>query len=227
MDELQMNREEWRGVESSLSAMIPEYDDTNNRISFGLIDGCRDRVVDESRGGKVALEIGSGPGTLAVKLLSEEIICLDALREMHETARKRIPKERLDKYRFVVASGEAVPLADESVDVVYCAFSFRDFHNKKEGISEICRVLRKGGRLIILDAAKYNKIHGMFMHFYLNNIAPFLAPKSRDSIKSLARTYKAFGTPAYYARLIKERGVSSVNVKYLSLGLAFTLTAIK
>ncbi|ODS41807.1 MAG: hypothetical protein MSIBF_00055 [Candidatus Altiarchaeales archaeon IMC4] len=227
MDEQGMGKTEWQGVKATLSDMAEDYDDTNNKISLGMVNGWRTRAARESQGIDTALEIGSGPGTLAVKLMSKKIICLDPLPKMHDAAKRRIPSDMLEKFEFIVGSGEEIPLADESVDIVYCSFSFRDFYDKQKGLSEIRRVLKKNGRLVILDIGKPGKIRNALMHFYFRNVAPILAPKNRQQMRWLAKTYKAFGSPAYYSDLAAKTGFKKVDIKSLCFGAAFMLLAKK
>lgn len=228
MDELRMSNKQWQELKNALSDIVPYYDCTNAAITFGMDEGWRETASRESRDRDVALEIGSGPGTLAVKLRSGKVICLDPLMEMHKAAKNRISAHgRLDRFRFLAGCAEEIPIADEQIDIVYCAFSFRDFRDKRRGLEEIYRVLKPGGKLVVLDIAKTDRIKNSIIHAYIEKIAPLIAPKSKNSMKWLAKTYLVFGGPRYYSKLIWEIGFSKTNTRFLSFGIAFMLVAEK
>ena len=224
-----MSDKEWYNVKAALSAMIPNYDNINKAITFGMDEKWRTLAAQESENTKIALEIGSGPGTLAVKLRSNKIICLDPITEMHDAFRQRIKENALpeDKFEFLTGPGESIPLPDNYVDIVYCSFSFRDFYDKKKGLSEIYRVLKNNGKLVILDIAKPGKIRNAAIHFYIKKIAPALIKEGRCHMQCLAKTYRAFGSPDYYMRIAGDIGFKKDAIKFLSFGLAFMLTAKK
>lgn len=227
-----MSSKEWQDVKKTLSDMIPNYDNINKRITFGLDEKWRNTAAKESKNTGTALEIGSGTGTLAVRLFSNKVICLDPIPEMHKAFKKRLEESAVqekfkNKFEFLVGSGEAIPLPDNHVDIVYCAFSFRDFHDKKKGLSEMYRVLKKDGKLVILDIGKSGKVRNKLIYFYIKNIAPIIAGEGKEQMRCLAETYKAFGTPKHYSKIAENTGFKKVNTKFLTLGLAFILIAKK
>ena len=224
-----MSKEEWNEVENTLFEMVRNYDKINKKITFGMDEKWRDAAALESEGTCTALEVGSGPGTLAVKLMSEKVICLDPIPEMHAAFRQKIKENFLpeDKFEFLTCSCESIPLPDNYADIVYCAFSFRDFYDKEKGLCEIYRVLKNKGKLIILDIAKPGKIRNKLIYFYIKRIAPLLVWKSRGHIHYLAETYKAFASPGYYAKTVEDAGFKKIVIKFLSFGLAFMLVARK
>lgn len=76
---------------------------------------------------------------------------------------------------YVEAIAEAIPLPDNTFDMVFCLFSFRDFKDKKQGLQEIFRVLKPGGQLVICDAGKANKLHGIFGVLWMNSVVQIMA----------------------------------------------------
>lgn len=229
MNKLGMSDKEWNSLKDTFIGMIPNYDRINSKISFGLDDKWRRMIAAESIGKDSVLEIGSGPGTLAVKLKSNKIYCLDPIPEMHEAAVKKIKKikkQDLERYKFILGFAESIPLKDDFFDVVFCAFSFRDFFDKRKSLKEIYRVLKPGGKLVILDIAKHNSLYSNLIYFYIKNIASRLS-RGRKEMKALSETYKAFAPPKYYANIMREIGFSEIKIKFLNFKTIFVLDAVK
>lgn len=197
MNKSGMSSEEWSSLKDVFIGMIPRYDSINSRITFGLDERWRRMIAKESIGKDAVLEVGSGPGTLAVKLMSKKVYCLDPIPEMHKAAVKKIPEQDLERYEFISGSAEFIPLTDDFTDVVFCAFSFRDFFDKPKGLKEIHRVLKPGGKIVILDIAKHDGFYGHLIYFYINSVASGLSG-GRKEMKCLSETYKAFAPPKYY-----------------------------
>lgn len=237
MDKNKINPDEWHRLQNALRDAIPHYNMVNKTISLSLDEKWRDRAIEEGGEAPIILEIGSGPGTLASKFKYGNVICLDPLPEMHKTAMEKISKNNKNRYKFIVGCAEEIPLRGNSIDNAYCSFSFRDFKDKKKGLRDIHRVLRNNGKLVILDAAKSGRIRTVLMDFYLNFIAPLIAQISgagyrdrNDGINPwiwLGKTYSAFGKPEYYSKILSDIGFKNINIKFLSHGLAFLLTAEK
>ncbi|PKP52753.1 MAG: hypothetical protein CVT90_02515 [Candidatus Altiarchaeales archaeon HGW-Altiarchaeales-3] len=230
MDKLSINKKEWDNIEKVLLEMIPDYDDINGRITFWQDKKWRKAIARMSRGKDVAVEVGSGPGTLAVLLESKKVICVDPIPEMNEVCEKRIKlnsNSKLDNYKFITAPAESIPLPDNCADIVYCAFSFRDFYDKKKGLLEMHRILKKDGELIILDIAKHDGIYGKLIHFYMSNIAPVMAFKQYKAVKCLAETYKAFAPPKYYEKIMSKMGFNEFKLKFFNFKTIFLLKAKK
>jgi len=228
MDNLGMNHQEWSRLKDTFIGMIPKYDRINNKITFGRDDVWRRMIAKESTGKDAVLEVGSGPGSLAVKLQSKKIYCLDPIPEMHDAAIKKIQKLRkndLWKYEFILGSAESIPLSDDCVDVVFCAFSFRDFFDKRAGLKEIYRVLKPKGKLIILDIAKHNNWYSYLIYFYIRNVASLFSGGKKE-MKHLSETYRSFAPPEYYADIMRDLGFS-IKIKFLNFKTVFVLEAIK
>lgn len=237
MDELKIEEKEWQELENVLKDMIPRYDKINAVMSFGKDKKWRKLIAKESINKDVALEIGSGIGTLALELKAKSIICLDPIEEANKIAKIRIEKFKNGNlknginYKFITSTAEEIPLDDNSVDICYCSFSFRDFKDKVKGIKEIYRVLKNsdngnsGGKLIILDLAKHKNFYGKLLYFYIKFIAPILT--NSDAPKMLAETYNAFGTPEYYAKIMKDIGFRKIKIKFLNFRTVFILKAEK
>ncbi|OQX20937.1 MAG: hypothetical protein BWK75_04255 [Candidatus Altiarchaeales archaeon A3] len=227
MDPLKIDSTEWKNLENVLEGMIPRYDDINSRMTFGRDKIWRKILINESCNNPVAVEIGSGPGTLAMTLKSGKIFCVDPSEEMHKIAKERIKQAKIcpEKFEFITAPAEKIPIEDNVADFVCCSFAFRDFYDKKMALQEIYRILKNNGKFMILDIARHNNLYGTLIYHYIKHIAPLIA--NSDAPKMLAKTYNAFGTPEYYAEVMRQMGFKNVQVRFLNLRTIFILSAEK
>jgi demethylmenaquinone methyltransferase/2-methoxy-6-polyprenyl-1,4-benzoquinol methylase len=169
------------------------------------------------------LEVGCGPGSFAEDLVGLDVTCLDPSAEMLKVAKKRVDSARESRgespAEYVEAIAESIPLEDNTFDMVFCLFSFRDFQDKKKGLSEIYRVLKPGGRLVICDAGKANWFHGLggriWMATVVQWIARYVTREKNHPWKGLANTYTQYGTNGYYRAMMKEVGFDDVQGRLL------------
>ena len=156
--------EAWTILEAQLEATIPNYDRVNKLMTFGQDKRWRRNVRNHASPGMKVLEVGCGPGSFAEDLVGLDVTCLDPSPEMLKVAKKRVDAARASRGEepavYVEAIAESIPLEDNTFDMVFCLFSFRDFQDKRKGLEEIYRVLKPGGQLVICDAGKANWFMG-------------------------------------------------------------------
>jgi len=129
---------------------------------------------------------------------------------------------------------EKIPLAQGSVDKVFCMFSFRDFFDKPAALGEINRVLREGGEIVVADVAKPDSAPlAKMLEVHFKRLIPVLArvaigPSSRDvwardPYSRLVQTWTAYGSSSDYETLFRKSGFVEVSTEYLELkGAAMT-----
>ena len=191
-------------------------------MTFGQDKHWRRNVRNHASPGMKVLEVGCGPGSFAEDLVGLDVTCLDPSAEMLAAARPRVDGARAQRgeapAEYVEAIAEAIPLPDNTFDMVFCLFSFRDFKDKKQGLSEIFRVLKPGGRLVMCDAGKANK-HGFFGYLWMNTVVQLLARlitrEKNHPWKGLAKSYTHYGTNGYYRKMMKEVGFENVQGRLL------------
>ena len=110
--------------------------------------------------------------------------------------------------------------ADGAFEVV------RDFKDKRQGLSEILRVLKPGGQLVICDAGKANWLHGLFGRFwmatYVQLVARIVTKQKEHPWRWLAKTYTNYGTNGYYRKMLKDVGFAAVSGRLLFPFLMFS-----
>ncbi|MDP7202919.1 MAG: class I SAM-dependent methyltransferase [Candidatus Poseidoniaceae archaeon] len=213
-----MGEAAWDELMRNLEATIPTYDKVNSIVTLGQDKRWRKNVASFIKPNMKVLEIGCGPGTFSENLQGVELTCLDPSEAMLEAARRRVGMARAARGEkdadFVLGVAEELPLADNTFDRVCCLFSFRDFHDKRKGLSEILRVLKPGGRLIICDAGKSNFLQGLAGRIWMGTVVQWVARRvTKDKEhpwKWLAKTYTHFGTISHYRKMMREVGFSDV-----------------
>ncbi len=213
-----MGEDAWKELMDNLEATIPVYDKVNSIVTLGQDKKWRRNVARFIESGMKGLEVGCGPGTFSENLQGIDLTCLDPSEAMLEVARQRVGKARAERgegeAQFVQGVAEELPLPDNTFDRVCCLFSFRDFHDKRKGLSEILRVLKPGGMLIICDAGKSNFLQGLAGRIWMGTVVQWVARRvTKDKNhpwKWLAKTYTHFGTISHYRKMMREVGFSDV-----------------
>jgi demethylmenaquinone methyltransferase/2-methoxy-6-polyprenyl-1,4-benzoquinol methylase len=218
-----IDTDEWNQLMRHLEATIPVYDKVNSIVTLGQDSRWRRHVAKSAQPGMKVLEVGCGPGTFAEHLTGVDLTCLDPSAELLAVAKKRIEAARLarseDPASYVAATAESIPLDDDSFDRVFCLFSFRDFHDKNKGLTEILRVLKPGGKLVICDAGKGRFPHGLLGRLWMATVVQVVArivTKNPDHPwKWLAKTYVHFGTIPFYRKMMREVGYENIRGRLL------------
>lgn len=225
MDHRGMSQGSWSEVVGAIEEIAPDYDRVNTLITFGMADKWRREVASRAGPEDEVLEIGSGPGSFAKRLCSKHVYCLEPSRSLAEFSKDVVDGERTT---LLQGLGERIPLAEGSVDKVFCVFSFRDFLDKPSGVSEMFRVLRDGGQAFIVDIAKpppgpWAKL----LEMHVRHVVPRLARVavspaayqrlSRDPYRTFVDTYDAFGFTNVYEDLLKSKGFEQVATEFLKM----------
>ena len=220
-----MTTAEWISVLEAMEEVAPYYDRVNQLITLGLADRWRAEVARRAKAGDVVLELGSGPGSFARHLKEQTVYCLEPSDRLIHQSQETLDGERVSLIRGV---GERVPLSDESVDKVFCSFSFRDFRDRANGTSEMFRVLRDGGEVFIADVAKpppgpMAKLLEMHVRFVVPTLARIAVnPDARarwrnDPYRKFVDTYEAFGFTTVYEGLLRTQGFVDVSTEFLAM----------
>ncbi len=223
----------WSEVLEVLEKIIPVYDKVNSFISLGRdsefrIKGIKGRV----KPGDKILDAGSGFGNMSktASMLCNndlEITLYDPLKPMLKNT------SRLFSVIPVLTCGvfEHIPFQDEKFDAVLCGYSLRDAISLKIAISEIHRVLKKGGRFVIVDLGKPNDpLIRYGVSFYLRAVLPMIAlvAGGRLGLKfaTLYGTYRLWPQNKKLESMLLEK-FSKVEFETSMLGGAIMVAAYK
>ena len=225
-------------VAQMFNTISGEYDQLNRVISFGIDMKWRKKVIQYTAEKKpqAVLDIATGTGDLPImmadKIEAKKIIGLDISEGMLEVGKQKIKAQNLDKrIEMIVGDSENLPFEDETFDVVTVSFGVRNFENLEKGLSEIKRVLKKGGKLIVLETSVPEKFPFKQGYvFYSNIILPTIGrlfSKDKVAYQYLSDSAKAFPYGNAFNNILKKIGFINVVNEPVTLGVASIYHASK
>jgi demethylmenaquinone methyltransferase / 2-methoxy-6-polyprenyl-1,4-benzoquinol methylase len=220
-----------RRIADMFDRVAPRYDRLNRVLSAGRDIGWRRRAVALARldAHQLALDLGVGTGDLAFGLIaasdtSARIIGVDLSPVMLEAFRRRVDARRERRLMPLLATAERLPFADASLDRVVAGFAVRNFGDLALGLRETRRVLRAGGRAVVLElSTPPNRLVGTVYRIYFHRIAPLIAALlggDAAAYRYLPRSVAAFPDAEGLAQHMREAGFARVRYERLSFGIA-------
>jgi len=225
-------------VEQMFDTISENYDGLNRVISLGSDIKWRKKVIAmvAEKNPKSILDIATGTGDLAIqfaeKTTAEKIVGLDLSEGMLSVARKKVlEKKILGKIEFVQGDSEALPFDDNAFDAITVSFGIRNFENLEKGLSEIFRVLKKGGIFVVLETSVPEKFpfkQGYF--FYSKNILPLVGKvfsKDKVAYNYLSESASLFPYGEKLNNILQKIGFKEVKNKPQTFGVATIYNATK
>ncbi len=151
---------------------------------------------------------------------------------MLEVGKKKVEKEGLeDKIELQIGDSEAINFPENSFDAVMAAFGVRNFENLEKGLSEMLRVLKPGGRLVILEFSKpkHKAVRSLY-NLYMSIVAPQVARwfrQNKEAYQYLCESANAFPDRRHFVDILNKVGYSDTGFKPLSLGICCIYTGRK
>ena len=205
------------------------YDLMNTAMTAGLHHGWRRRAVDltDLPPGGSALDVCCGTGDLALELaerLSPEgsVIGCDFSERMLDAARAKAARREATGVRFEWADALALPYADASFDAVTIGFGARNLADLDRGLGELRRVLRPGGRLVILEITQPTRPPlSAFYSLWFDRIVPLLGTLAGDrgAYTYLPESVRRFPDPRGLAERMAAAGFPRVRYLVLAGGI--------
>jgi len=220
-----------RRIAEMFDRVAPRYDRLNRILSGGRDIGWRRRAIVLARLSprELALDVGAGTGDLAFGLLaasdeSARVIGVDVSSVMLQAVRRRAEARGERRVMPLLATAERLPFADGSIDRVVAGFAVRNFGDLALGLREMRRVLRAGGRAVILElSTPPNPLVGALYHLYFDRLAPLIAALlggDAAAYRYLPRSVAAFPDADGLAERMREVGFARVRYERLSFGIA-------
>jgi demethylmenaquinone methyltransferase / 2-methoxy-6-polyprenyl-1,4-benzoquinol methylase len=218
-------------VEKMFDKIAFRYDFLNHFLSAGIDVGWRKKAIKKLRSlnPKSVLDVATGTGDMAIlasKLLTaEKIIGIDISDGMLEIGKKKIEKLGLQqRIELLKGDSETIIFNSNSFDAVTVAFGVRNFQNLELGLSEIKRVLKPGGKLIVLECTKPKlPVIKNFYNLYLNVIAPWIGrviSKNKNAYQYLNESVQKFPEGKDFVQILNKLGYKNASCKTLSLGIS-------
>ena len=217
-----------RGVFGSVAS---KYDIMNDVMSVGIHRLWKDAMMDwlAPRPGTRLLDVAGGTGDISFRYLARagnaHATVLDLTEPMLIEGRKRAEAtQQANQLDWVVGDAMALPFDDNSFDVYTISFGIRNVTRPQEALNEAYRVLRPGGRLMVLE---FSQIPNEMMQkaydlYYFNNIPRMgqLIANDRDSYQYLVESIRKFPDQDTFLGMVRKAGFGNAKYRNLSLGIA-------
>jgi demethylmenaquinone methyltransferase/2-methoxy-6-polyprenyl-1,4-benzoquinol methylase len=217
-------------VRSLFDSIAYRYDLLNHVLSGGIDFYWRRRAVEHLRTlqPKRILDVATGTADFAIaamRLKPEEVVGVDIAEEMLRMGRIKLHKRQLDSV-ITLHTGEAEDLHFETgmFDAAIVAFGARNFENLEQGLGEMHRVLRSGGKIVVLEFSRPQIFPFKQMYFfYFKTILPLIGKsvsKHGHAYQYLPDTVLAFPDGENFLSILKNVGFRELSEERLTLGIA-------
>ncbi|MFZ5963518.1 bifunctional demethylmenaquinone methyltransferase/2-methoxy-6-polyprenyl-1,4-benzoquinol methylase UbiE [Thalassococcus sp. BH17M4-6] len=217
-----------RGVFGSVAS---KYDVMNDAMSMGIHRIWKDAMMDwlAPRRGQRLLDVAGGTGDISFRFLKRaghgHATVLDLTEPMLIEGRKRAEAEAMaDSLDWVVGDAMALPFDDNSFDVYTISFGIRNVTRPQEALNEAYRVLRPGGRLMVLE---FSQIPNPAMQWaydrYSFNVIPAMGQviaNDRDSYQYLVESIRRFPDQETFLGMVRQAGFEQAKYRNLTMGVA-------
>jgi demethylmenaquinone methyltransferase/2-methoxy-6-polyprenyl-1,4-benzoquinol methylase len=206
------------------------YDLLNRFLSGGIDIYWRRQAIRELKQlqPKLVLDVATGTADVAIMtwkyLRPEKIIGIDISEGMLHLGREKIAKLLLsNNIELKQGDSEAINFPGNTFDAITVAFGVRNFQNLEQGLSEMFRVLKPGGKLVVLEFSKpkqmvFKGLYNLYMRVICPGIGKWLT-KNREAYQYLHNSVKAFPEGETFLHILQQVGFSETSLKRLSLGI--------
>ncbi len=219
-------------VRQMFSSIATRYDVTNEVLSFGIHRLWRRKAIRLSgaKPGDAVLDCATGTGDLAIAFKHTvggdgRVVGTDFCPEMLESAPAKASREGLEIEFAVADAMDLRGYADNSFDVASISFGIRNVDDPVQCLKEMARVVKPGGRVVVLEFGQPNGLYGGLFRFYSKVLMPFvggLLTGNRAAYQYLPRTAAAFPAGEKFLELMDRSGAYRKRVAHpLTFGTAF------
>ena len=225
-------------VEQMFDNIAPTYDTLNHRLSWDIDKGWRKKAIKALSPYKpqTMLDIATGTGDFAIMaaqmLAPQKLIGADISEGMMDIGRQKTKQLGLDNIiSFAKEDCLNLSYGDDTFDAVTAAFGIRNFADLDKGLSEMCRVLKPGGHLSIVELTTPPRFPmKQLLHLYSHTILPVygrLISKDDSAYRYLTKTIEAFPQGEQMMKILKKAGFKDATFKRLTFGISTLYTATK
>ncbi len=225
-------------VEQMFDHIAPTYDQLNHTLSLGIDRSWRRKAIHTLRPFRPQrmLDVATGTGDFAIlacrELHPQSLIGIDISEGMMNVGREKVRQAGLaDCIAFAREDCTALTFADATFDAVTVAFGIRNFEKLDLGLSEMCRVLRPGGHLVILELSTPDRFPMKQLFFlYSKVVMPLigkLVSKDNSAYTYLPESIRAFPQGEVMQQALRHAGFSQVRFRRLTFGTCTLYFATK
>jgi demethylmenaquinone methyltransferase/2-methoxy-6-polyprenyl-1,4-benzoquinol methylase len=217
-------------VAGMFDKIAKRYDFLNHLLSGGIDRSWRKKAIMQLKDikPKAVLDVATGTADVAIMthrlLKPHRIIGIDISDGMLELGRKKIEKQGLQHViKLFNGDSETISYPDNYFDAVTVAFGVRNFQNLEQGLGEMLRVLKPGGKLVVLEFSKPKQtgFKGLY-RFYMKVVAPkagSMFAKNKEAYKYLTNSVQAFPEREQFTAIMKRTGYQNIYFKPLTMGI--------
>jgi demethylmenaquinone methyltransferase/2-methoxy-6-polyprenyl-1,4-benzoquinol methylase len=223
-------------VKHMFNMIASKYDFLNHTLSLGMDYVWRKKAIKKILNNpKEILDIATGTADFAIsaaKHTQANITGIDISDQMIYVGNKKIQQKKLNnRIKLSIEDSENLPFLDNSYDAITAGFGVRNFENLEKGLSEIHRVVKKNGYVVILEPStpKAFPLKQIFS-IYFQKILPFigsLVSKDKSAYSYLPNSVKSFPEGDDFLKILNKQGFSKTNYYPLSFGIVSMYVAIK
>ena len=218
-------------VQNVFTSVASKYDIMNDVMSVGIHRIWKEAMMDwlAPRPGQKLLDVAGGTGDISFKFLkrsgSGHATVLDITENMLIEGRKRAETDQiLDRLDWIVGDAMFLPFADNSFDVYTISFGIRNVTQPQEALNEAFRVLRPGGRLMVLEFSQIpvplaQKAYDLYSFNVIPTMGKLIA-NDRSSYQYLVESIRKFPDQETFLSMVQQAGFKNTSYRNLSLGIA-------
>jgi len=214
------------------------YDFLNRLLSFGIDRIWRRKAVrkiSESIKDPEIIDVATGTGDLAIEAVKQgavKVTGIDISEKMLEVGRQKIKARNLENViELIKCDSESICFEDNIFDAAMAAFGVRNFRDPVKGLSEMRRVVKHGGLVVILEFSKPDGF--IFKHlynFYFRNFLPFTGAffsRQKKAYRYLNESVMGFADKDKFIQMMRESGLSEIKQTRMTGGIATIYTGVK
>lgn len=218
-------------VQGVFNSVASRYDVMNDVMSMGIHRVWKDAMMDwlAPRPGQRLLDVAGGTGDISFRFLKRagqgHATVLDLTEPMLVEGRKRAEAAQMaESLDWVVGDAMALPFEDNTFDVYTISFGIRNVTRPQDALNEAFRVLRPGGRLMVLEFSQLpNDGLQMLYDLYSFNVIPRMGQmiaNDRDSYQYLVESIRKFPDQETFLNMVRQAGFENAKYRNLSMGIA-------
>ncbi|MEP2670397.1 MAG: bifunctional demethylmenaquinone methyltransferase/2-methoxy-6-polyprenyl-1,4-benzoquinol methylase UbiE [Cyclobacteriaceae bacterium] len=206
------------------------YDFLNHFLSLGIDIIWRKKAIKQLRSiaPKQILDVATGTGDFAIealKLNPDKVVGVDISEGMLEVGRTKMKERKLDeKIELLYGDSENLPFEENKFDAVIVAFGVRNFENLENGLAEMLRVVRPGGKVVVLEFSKprkfpFKQLYNFYFKFVLPKIGRWVS-KDSSAYTYLPESVQAFPDGEGFVKILNQLGYKNTSCKALTFGIS-------
>lgn len=226
-----------RQVADMFNNISKSYDFLNHFLSLGIDILWRKKAIKMLKADqpKVILDIATGTGDFAIEALAlnpDKVIGVDISEGMLAVGKAKMKRKKIDHIiDMQMGDSEGLLFDDNKFDAVIVSFGVRNFENLKKGLTDMLRVLKPGGKVVILEFSKPSVFpFKQLYNFYFRYILPLigkLVSSDNAAYTYLPESVNAFPYGQQFLDILEESGFQQTSCKPLTFGISSIYTGVK